>query len=452
MSEGSSALSVSAALGIAKRQLEDVAVRVVGEVSEVSANPRYKAVYFTVKDEKASLPCMIWSNRYASCGFDLQVGSLVEMTGRFTLYAAKGRMNFDAFSIEPVGEGKLRMQVANLARRLEAEGLMAAGRKKPLPAHPSRIGLVTSPRGAAVYDVLRTLRRRYPLADVVFAGVGVEGAAAPAGIVEGLQRVQDAGVDVVLLVRGGGSYEDLMPFNDEALARFVSGMRVPVVTGIGHEPDTSIADLVADFRASTPTAAAEAAAPATADLGASLRESARRMHQVVSGRLASTGRLLDRYALMPLFREPTRLFEDEARMLDEMTGRLGAAIPSNLAAMGARLARVRGALRLGVASAVPPHAADLVRVKAQFAAAGKMLAAPHRRAIASKSATLQALSPLGVLARGYSIARNGSGAVVDSVAKAKVGGTLSVQLADGVIESVVRNIETEELALEDIDG
>ena len=139
-------------------------------------------------------------------------------------------------------------------------------------------------------------------------------------------------------------------------------------------------------------------------------------------------------------------------MLDEMTGRLGAAIPSNLAAMGARLARVRGVLRLGVASAVPPHAADLVRAKAQLAAAGKMLAAPHRRAIASKSATLQALSPLGVLARGYSIARNGSGAVVDSVAKAMVGGMLSVQLADGVIESVVRNIETEELALEDIDG
>lgn len=452
MAEGSSALSVSAALGIAKRQLEDITVRVVGEVSEVSANPRYKAVYFTVKDEKASLPCMIWNNRYAACGVDLQVGSLVEMIGRFTLYAAKGRMNFDAFSIEPVGEGRLRMQVANLVKKLEAEGLMAPERKRNVPAHPSRIGLVTSPRGAAVYDVLRTLRRRYPLSDVVFAGVGVEGAQAPAGIMEGLKCVQQAGVDVVLLVRGGGSYEDLMPFNDEALARFVSGMDVPVVTGIGHEPDTSVVDLVADLRASTPTAAAEAVAPAAADVAASLRESSRRMHQVVSGRLASTGRLLDRYALMPLFREPTRLFADEARMLDEMTGRLGSAIPSNLAAMGDRLSRARVALRLGAASVVPSRASVLAASRARLSGVGRMLVAPQRRAIAAKGATLEALSPLGVLGRGYSIARNDSGSVVDSVDKTGVGEMLSVQVSNGLIETTVQGIRIQELTLEDIDG
>lgn len=287
MSE-TNALSVSAALGLAKRQLESITVKVVGEVSEVAANARYKAVYFTVKDASASMQCMMWKDRYRASGVELKVGDLVEVAGRFTLYAAKGRMNFDVSSIELAGEGSLRMQVANLARRLEAEGLMSPSRKRPLPQLPQRIGLVTSPRGAAVYDVLRTLRRRYPLAEVVFAGVGVEGAKAPGWIKEGLAVVAAAGVDVVLLVRGGGSFEDLMPFNDESLARTIAGMPVPVVTGIGHEPDTSIADMVADVRASTPTAAAESVAPSVQELASALASLSSRMQRAVRSRLEST--------------------------------------------------------------------------------------------------------------------------------------------------------------------
>ena len=259
--EAAPALSVSAAMGLAKNALEEVVVRLVGEVSEVNDKPGYKAVYFTVKDEKASLPCMMWMNRYQASGVALSVGALVELTGRFSLYAAKGRMNFDVFSVSLAGEGQLRLQVANLARELEAMGLMDPARKRPLPAYPETIGLVTSPRGAAVHDVLRTLRRRYPLARILFAGVPVEGPGAADGLVDGLAKVVFAGAEVVLLVRGGGSFEDLMPFNDRRLARTIAACPVPVVTGIGHEPDTSIADMVADVRASTPTAAAEAVAP-----------------------------------------------------------------------------------------------------------------------------------------------------------------------------------------------
>ena len=245
--EAAPALSVSAAMGLAKNALEEVVVRLVGEVSEVSAKPGYKAVYFTVKDEKASLPCMMWMNRYQASGVALSVGALVELTGRFSLYAAKGRMNFDVFSVSLAGEGQLRLQVANLARELEAMGLMDPARKRPLPAYPETIGLVTSPRGAAVHDVLRTLRRRYPLARILFAGVPVEGPGAADGLVDGLAKVVFAGAEVVLLVRGGGSFEDLMPFNDRRLARTIAACPVPVVTGIGHEPDTSIADMVADL-------------------------------------------------------------------------------------------------------------------------------------------------------------------------------------------------------------
>lgn len=145
--EAAPALSVSAAMGLAKNALEEVVVRLVGEVSEVNDKPGYKAVYFTVKDEKASLPCMMWMNRYQASGVALSVGALVELTGRFSLYAAKGRMNFDVFSVSLAGEGQLRLQVANLARELEAMGLMDPARKRPLPAYPEAIGLVTSPRG-----------------------------------------------------------------------------------------------------------------------------------------------------------------------------------------------------------------------------------------------------------------------------------------------------------------
>ena len=183
------ALSVSGAMALAKGALEGVTVRLVGEVSEVSNKPGYKAVYFTVKDQRAALPCMMWNNRFQASGVRLAVGQLVELTGRFTLYAPKGRMNFDVFSIALAGEGNLRMQVANLARKLEAEGLMAPARKRPVPAYPALVGLVTSPRGAAVHDVLRTLRRRFPLARVLVAGVAVEGSSAPA---ESLGRLFEA--------------------------------------------------------------------------------------------------------------------------------------------------------------------------------------------------------------------------------------------------------------------
>ena len=255
-------------MALAKRSLESVTVRMLGEVSEVSIKAGYKAAYFTVKDSSASLPCMMWNNRYRASGMQLVVGQLVQMTGRFTLYAAKGRMNFDVFSIALAGEGDLRLRVANIARKLQAEGLTDPARKRQLPALPERIGLVTSPRSAAVHDVLRTLRRRFPVARVLVAGVPVEGATAAAGIVEGLRCVVSSGAQVVLVVRGGGSFEDLMPFNDEALARSIAACPVPVVTGIGHEVDTTIADMVSDLRASTPTAAAEAVSPSQESLDA----------------------------------------------------------------------------------------------------------------------------------------------------------------------------------------
>lgn len=408
-------LSVSEAMQAAKRSLESITVKLIGEVSEVNAKAGYKAVYFTVKDDGASLPCMIWLNRYHQSGVQLCVGQRVELTGRFTLYAPKGRMNFDVFSISLAGEGDLRRRVAELAQRLEREGLMAASRKRPVGSLYEHIGLVTSPRGAAVHDVLRTIRRRFPVARISLAGVAVEGSQAPQGIVSGIDACVRAGCEVVLVVRGGGSFEDLMPFNDERLARAIAACPVPVVTGIGHEPDTSIADMVADVRSSTPTAAAERVSP---DSSALLRElDARAASMSASQRLA-----IERYearlgyvASRPLFKDPHLLFSTDLLTLDLLHDRLSRALPECLA---------KDFL----------HLTDAQR---RLCTCAKTSFERFEHELALRAGRLHDLSPLAVLSRGYAIAKDEEGSVVRSVYAVHDGDKLDVAVSDGVISCSV---------------
>ena len=416
-------MTVSAALALAKQSLESLTVTIVGEVSEVSVKAGYKAAYFTVKDSSASLPCMMWNNRYRASGIQLAVGQLVQMTGRFTLYAAKGRMNFDVFSIALAGEGDLRLRVANIARKLQAEGLTDPARKRTLPTYPDRIGLVTSPRSAAVHDVLRTLRRRYPVARVLLAGVPVEGASAPSGMIEGLQAVVAAGAQVVLVVRGGGSFEDMMPFNDEGLARAIAACPVPVVTGIGHEVDTSIADMVSDLRASTPTAAAEAVSPSRESLDAlfaSRAESLRAGSAFMMGQLRAR---LARMAERPVFLDPMQLIAADAQALDAASERLSRALPNSMARNS--------------------QALDAARLR--LAAAGPNLLSRFDNQMRSGASRLHDLSPVAVLGRGYSITRTIDGDVVRSIDQAPTGSVIQVSVADGRLACEVK--ETEKAAV-----
>lgn len=425
--------TVFGAMQAAKAALENVTIRLLGEVSEVSNKPGYKAVYFTVKDEKASLPCMMWVNRYDSCGVDLRVGQRVELAGRFTLYAAKGRMNFDVFSIQLAGEGDLRMKVARLARQLEAEGLTAPERKRALPALPERIGLVTSPRGAAVHDVIRTLRRRYPLATILFAGVPVEGPTAPQGIIKGIECVCRAGAQLVLVGRGGGSFEDLMPFNDEGLARAIAACPVPVVTGIGHEPDTTIADLVADLRASTPTAAAEAAAPSATEIAQTLALRADRMKTGLSRRLERSALVLQRYADRPLMKDPHYLYAAEAQALDVAADRLRLALPRALQADQAAVDSSAHRLRAALPYALSHNRSQVGLLKERLEGAGRAMVPGFAAQVSLGAARLQDLSPLNVIARGYAIARDEEGRVISSIESVSHGDVMSVSVVDGRI-------------------
>jgi len=410
------ALSVTQAMGAAKRALEGVRVRVIGEVSEFNDKPGYKAAYFTVCDEDASMPCMMWRDAYIASGVTLRCGMLVELTGSFSAYVPKGRMQFMVKSVSLAGEGMLRMQVAALGRKLEAEGLMAASRKRPLPQYPARIGLVTSPRGKAVHDVVRTLRRRFPLAELLIAGVAVEGADAPRAIVEGLRVAALSEPDVILLVRGGGSYEDLMPFNHEDVARAVATCPVPVVTGIGHEPDDSLADMVADLRASTPTAAAESVAPSSEEIAASLSGIQRMLGRALSHHVTSSSHRVRLLADRPVFRDPSAMLAQASQALDAGSIALARAIPAGLE----RDARSLGAAR-----------DRLTRL-------GPVLTERASDRVGLGSARLHALSPLAILGRGYAVAFSGDGTtVIRSPDDVSLGESIDVRVEQGILSAVV---------------
>ncbi|MBE0475490.1 MAG: exodeoxyribonuclease VII large subunit [Coriobacteriia bacterium] len=414
------ALTVSEAMGLAKRALEGVRVRVLGEVSELADKPGYKAVYFTVADGGACMPCLMWRDAYERSGVRLRLGEMVQVAGAFTAYAPKGRMQFQVSALEPAGEGVLRMRVAQLARELESQGLMRPERKRPLPAHASRIGVVTSPRGKAVHDVIRTLRRRYPVAEVLLAGVAVEGPDAAVSIVEGLRVVAAAGAEVVVLGRGGGSYEDLMPFNAEAVARAVAACPVPVVTGIGHEPDTTIADMVADVRASTPTAAAEAAAPSGEEIGRGMAHLSRRLGRGLERRLSDASHAVRLLVRRPVFVDPAVALARQAQSLDAAADALSAALPLRLARDTERLQRARERLAVSGRRAVE-RAADRAAVTA---------------------ARLNDLSPLAILGRGYALCYRADGrTVLRSSAEVGAGERVRVRLAEGVLGCVVEGSE-----------
>ena len=443
------ALSVSEALEIVKGALRGIRLTVVGEVSEVSAKRGYKAVYFTIKDRSASLNCLMWNDLYRASGIDLQVGQEVEVSGFFSLYAARGTMNFDVRRLSLAGEGRLRMEVARLAKKLEAEGLMDPARKRKLPRFPRVVGVVTSPQGDAVHDVLRTLRRRWPLARVVLAGVQVEGDQAPKCLIDGLKCAASAGAELIILGRGGGSYANMMPFNDEGLARAVAACPVPVVTGIGHEPDNFIADMVADVRASTPTWAATAAVPDQAEilqLLASRSDSlAHVVHRLLDANRAAVARLADR----PVLRDAHQLFAQDAFAVDHLASRLERALPESVGRQKARVDDLASRLQRLLQGALR-HPGLLIEGQRDRLAVAMASGIPRfQNQMSLRSARLHDLSPLATLGRGYAIARDSSGSIVKRVSQAREGQELSVTVFDGVVNCRVES--TEEIRTESVD-
>jgi exodeoxyribonuclease VII large subunit len=325
--------------------------------------------------------------------------------------------------LEPRGRGALQLAFEQLRARLEAEGLFAEARKRELPRFPRRVGIVTSPSGAALHDVIHVAARRFPATPLLLAPTRVQGEGAEEEIAASLARVARVGdVDVILLVRGGGSLEDLMAFNTERVARAIRACPVPVIAGVGHEVDVTIADLAADARAATPSAAAQLALP---DRGA------------VAGELDALAHNLTRAALENV-RERRRALGGLARALRAQ------APTARLAARRARLAGIARSLLVAGTALARERRAGLAPLAARLVSAARRLAPTRRARLATAAARLDALSPLAVLGRGYALARGPRGEILRDAAQVDPGDELALTLARGELRAVVRSVRRAE--------
>jgi exodeoxyribonuclease VII large subunit len=408
-------------------------VWVQGEISNFS-RPGSGHVYFTLKDDRAQVRCALFRQKAAYLRFVPRDGALVLVRGRLTLYEARGDYQLVLEHMEEAGEGALRAAFEALKAKLAAEGLFDAGRKRAVPRLPRRLGVLTSPSGAAVRDVLHVLARRFPLLEVDVLPVPVQGANAAAEIRAMLGRAGASGrYDVLLLTRGGGSLEDLWSFNDEALARAVAASPVPVVSAVGHEIDFSLTDFAADLRAPTPSAAAEMLVPDAADLAAGLAHARRRLDAALERLAGSLAQRTDRAWLRLRALSPGARLERGAHRLALLHTRLDRALA---AAMEQRRRRVREA-RLSLDTANPKR--RLAERARRVEAAVRQLHACGARGLQRRQDRLQALaralhslSPLGTLARGYAILRDeAQGTLVRSVHEATTGRRLRARVADG---------------------
>jgi exodeoxyribonuclease VII large subunit len=300
--------------------LQDVWVR--GELSNVS-RPSSGHLYFTLKDSEAAIRCVMWRNAAARLGFAPDEGKAVEAHGGMGIYEVSGQVQLYVDTMRPAGEGELFQEYMRLKARLEAEGLFAPEIKQPLPELPKTIGIVTSPTGAALQDMLDTLRRRFPVAEVILSPTPVQGAEAPQGIVAALERLnREVRPDVILIGRGGGSIEDLWAFNDESVVRAVRASTSPVISGVGHETDFTLTDFAADRRAPTPTAAAEIAVPDKFELLAAIAELANRQTAIIHENLSSLHLELGQLQSEFIHLSPKYRINTSRQQLDEVNLRI----------------------------------------------------------------------------------------------------------------------------------
>lgn len=370
--------------------LSDLWVR--GEVSNhVRAGSGHH--YFTLRDAEGAMRCVQF--RPARGAEFLQDGAEVLAHGRVSIYTVRGDLQFYVDMVKPEGVGALQQAFEELRRQLDAEGLFGVARKRELPTFPQRIGVVTSPTGAVIQDITNVLRRRYPLAELVLAPTQVQGEAAAPGIVDAIAGLNaEPGIDVIIVARGGGSLEDLWAFNEEIVARAIFGSEIPVVSGVGHETDVTIADLVADVRAPTPSAAAELVAPDRRELSATVAGLAARMSD-----RASRG-----------------VFDHRTR-LEQAVDRL--------------------------AFLAPETRTHRQRVDQLLRSAGQALSQSlqiNRERLRSLELQLAALDPSAILSRGYAVVKAGDGSIISSVADLSTGDSLDVAVADGEVSAEVTDV------------
>jgi exodeoxyribonuclease VII large subunit len=419
-------------------------VWVVGEISNFRAAPSGH-YYFTLKDEEAQLAAVLFRSAAARIRFRPSDGLEVVAGGRVRLYEARGTLQLYVESLEPRGLGALRLQLQQLRDKLAAEGLLAAERKRPLPYLPRCVGVVTALGGAAIHDILIMLRARFPNLRVIVRPVRVQGLGAEREIAAGIHEICAVPeVEVLIVGRGGGSVEDLWAFNDESVARAIAGCRVPVVSAVGHEIDVTIADLVADARAPTPTAAAELVVPLKRELVAKLEEHRRALERALERHLEKGYRIVR--SLRARLRDPRGAIRSAGARTIEIRLRLLRAARRALA--GSRESVIGFEQRLLFSSPARRVAGDRARIEEavpRLSASMRHRAAIARERLARLAASLSSLSPLGVLERGYAVVWKTAGATpLRAASEVQPGEELRIRLARGGLRARVESREDED--------
>lgn len=427
-------LSVSQLNNRTRLLLEDVfsGIWVEGEISNL-ARPASGHVYFTLKDSQAQVRCALFRQNAARVRQALRDGLAVKVRGKVSLFEGRGDYQLILDAVEPAGDGALRLAFEALKEKLGAEGLFSTERKIALPAHPKRIGIVTSPTGAVIRDIISVFRRRAPQVELNLIPTAVQGREATAQIVRALQRADALGFDALILARGGGSLEDLWCFNEESVARAVAACVTPIVSAVGHETDVSIADFVADVRAPTPSAAAELLAPDSSELVQRLHNLQRRLVLHMQGRLARERLRLE--GVSRRLRHPGERLRQQAQRLDDLDMRLRRAFAQRLANQYERLARLDARLAAqhpGRNLALLRQRLDGLAARLPRAMQGQLRS--QRQQLGALAAQLQIVSPLATLGRGYSILLDERGQAVRSAAQTQPGQRLRARLSEGELD------------------
>jgi len=400
-------------------------------------------LYFTLKDEKAQIRCVWFKQDRRGLKFRVEDGLKVTLRGSISVYEQRGEYQIYVESMEPLGVGALQLAFEQLKKRLEAEGLFEAKHKKPLPLLPSRIGLITSPKGAAVRDVVRILRRRFHNVHLTVFPVRVQGDGSAEEIVKALKFFnQRKMVDVLIVARGGGSIEDLWAFNEEIVARAIYESEIPVISGVGHETDFTIADFVADVRASTPSAAAELVVQTRREFDKHIADLRQTLVEQIRYRILVLSRRVHELGARRGFRRPLDLLRQQRQRADEMTSRLALGLRARLEQSRKRYTAAH--LRIFRFDFRARISALRIRLERRITELGKRmerLSRVKRERLERLLVQLEERSPLKVLERGYSIVTDASGAVLRDSNAVSLGDTISIQLYKGKLTTEVKKKE-----------
>jgi exodeoxyribonuclease VII large subunit len=429
--------------GVLETEFLDVWVE--GEISNVRFMPSSGHFYFSLKDDQSQVKAVVWRSDARYLKFKPKDGMKVVARGQLRVYVPRGEYQLSVQLLEPLGKGSLQQAFEELKERLAKEGLFSPERKRPLPVLPRRIGLVTSPTGAVVRDILRVLRSRYANLAVLIYPCRVQGPEAAGEIMAGIRALNRIpGLDVLILARGGGSLEDLWPFNEEQVARAIATSRVPTISAVGHETDFTIADFVADMRAPTPSAAAEQVVKAKVDLAAQVSSLERQVHAAMRLRLARVRGRVEAVTSHRVFTAERGRVRTLAQRVDELLRR-------GETAAGHRLSRARDGLRR------TSERLEAFRLDRQLAARRERVsrAELHLRALFARRVEgrramlsglvgkLEALSPLGVLSRGYALVWDASGQrLLRRASETEPGAEVRIRLHEGALRATVTTRET----------